>query len=117
MTIAQAATGRSRARIDLLAVVRECAQNIKRAWRTQGNPTAVAENFIDPRTLPRLLAHDPRAAAAVFSAGWASLTQAHRIMAEIATEKNSTIIFPAQFMTTVQEALALLKKDSRPEFR
>jgi hypothetical protein len=52
LTIAQAATGRSRARIDLLAVVRECAQNIKRAWRTQGNPTAVAENFIDPRTLP-----------------------------------------------------------------
>jgi regulator of protease activity HflC (stomatin/prohibitin superfamily) len=33
-------------------------------------------------------------------------------MAEIATEKNSTIIFPAQFMTTVHEALALLKKDS-----
>ena len=33
-------------------------------------------------------------------------------MAEIATEKNSTIIFPAQFMTTVQEALATLKKDS-----
>jgi len=33
-------------------------------------------------------------------------------MAEISTEKNSTIIFPAQFMTTVQEALAVLKKDS-----
>jgi regulator of protease activity HflC (stomatin/prohibitin superfamily) len=33
-------------------------------------------------------------------------------MAEIATEKNSTIIFPAQFMTTVQEALAQLGKDS-----
>src|ERR1700692_2346503 len=33
-------------------------------------------------------------------------------MAEIATEKNSTIIFPAQFMTTVQEALTTLKKDS-----
>jgi regulator of protease activity HflC (stomatin/prohibitin superfamily) len=33
-------------------------------------------------------------------------------MAEIATEKNSTIIFPAQFMTTVQEALVMLKKDS-----
>jgi regulator of protease activity HflC (stomatin/prohibitin superfamily) len=33
-------------------------------------------------------------------------------MAEISTEKNSTIIFPAQFMTTVQEALALLKTDS-----
>ncbi|MFA7309845.1 MAG: SPFH domain-containing protein [Candidatus Paceibacterota bacterium] len=34
-------------------------------------------------------------------------------MAEIATEKNSTIIFPAQFMTTVQEALLTLQKDSR----
>lgn len=33
-------------------------------------------------------------------------------MAEIATEKNSTIIFPAQFMTSVQEALSMLKKDS-----
>ena len=32
-------------------------------------------------------------------------------MAEIATEKNSTIIFPAQFMTTVQEALAQIAKD------
>ncbi len=34
-------------------------------------------------------------------------------MAEIATEKNSTIIFPAQFMTTVQEAFATLRGDSK----
>jgi regulator of protease activity HflC (stomatin/prohibitin superfamily) len=34
-------------------------------------------------------------------------------MAEIAIEKNSTILFPAQFMTTVQEALAVLQKDSQ----
>ena len=34
-------------------------------------------------------------------------------MAEIATEKNSTIIFPAQFMTTVQEAFMTIKGDSR----
>jgi regulator of protease activity HflC (stomatin/prohibitin superfamily) len=33
-------------------------------------------------------------------------------MAEIAVEKNSTIIFPAQFMTTVQEALATMIRDS-----
>jgi regulator of protease activity HflC (stomatin/prohibitin superfamily) len=33
-------------------------------------------------------------------------------MAEIAVERNSTIIFPAQFMTTVQEAVAQLSKDS-----
>ncbi|HET7885257.1 MAG TPA: SPFH domain-containing protein [Bradyrhizobium sp.] len=33
-------------------------------------------------------------------------------MAEISIEKNSTIIFPAQFMTTVQEALAILKQDA-----
>ena len=33
-------------------------------------------------------------------------------MSEIATEKNSTIIFPAQFMTTVQEAFKVLKGDS-----
>ncbi len=30
-------------------------------------------------------------------------------MAEISIEKNSTIIFPAQFMTTVKEALAMMK--------
>ena len=34
-------------------------------------------------------------------------------MAEISTEKNSTIIFPAQFMTTVKEALETLKEDGR----
>jgi hypothetical protein len=34
-------------------------------------------------------------------------------MAEIATEKNSTIIFPAQFMTTVKEALATLREDGQ----
>ena len=33
-------------------------------------------------------------------------------MAEISVEKNSTIIFPAQFMTTVKEALDTLRKDS-----
>jgi regulator of protease activity HflC (stomatin/prohibitin superfamily) len=34
-------------------------------------------------------------------------------MAEIATEKNSTIIFPAQFMTTVREALEMLQQDNK----
>ncbi len=33
-------------------------------------------------------------------------------MAEISVEKNSTIIFPAQFMTTVNEAVAMIKGDS-----
>ena len=33
-------------------------------------------------------------------------------MAEIATEKNSTIIFPAQFMSTVKEAAALIQHES-----
>ena len=33
-------------------------------------------------------------------------------LAEISVEKNSTIVFPTQFMTTVHEALAMLKKDS-----
>ncbi len=32
-------------------------------------------------------------------------------MSEIATEKNSTIIFPAQFMTTVQEAVKVVASD------
>lgn len=34
-------------------------------------------------------------------------------MAEISTEKNSTIIFPAQFMTTVEEALKIVRQDSK----
>src|SRR6185437_5326454 len=34
-------------------------------------------------------------------------------MSEISTEKNSTIIFPAQFMSSVQEAIATIKGDSR----
>lgn len=34
-------------------------------------------------------------------------------MAEISVEKNSTIIFPAQFMTTVSEAVAMIKGDSK----
>jgi len=33
-------------------------------------------------------------------------------MAEISVEKNSTIIFPAQFMTTVTEAIKMIKGDS-----
>lgn len=33
-------------------------------------------------------------------------------MSEISVEKNSTIIFPAQFMTTVQEAVKIIKGDS-----
>jgi regulator of protease activity HflC (stomatin/prohibitin superfamily) len=33
-------------------------------------------------------------------------------MAEISVEKNSTIIFPAQFMTTVREAIAQLTSDA-----
>jgi regulator of protease activity HflC (stomatin/prohibitin superfamily) len=36
-------------------------------------------------------------------------------MAEISIEKNSTIIFPAQFMTTVQDAIALMSMDSAPK--
>lgn len=34
-------------------------------------------------------------------------------MAEISVEKNSTIIFPAQFMTTVQEAMKMITADSK----
>jgi regulator of protease activity HflC (stomatin/prohibitin superfamily) len=34
-------------------------------------------------------------------------------MAEISVEKNSTIIFPAQFMTTVQEAFKMLTSDDK----
>lgn len=34
-------------------------------------------------------------------------------MAEISVEKNSTIIFPAQFMTTVAEAMKIIKSDNQ----
>lgn len=33
-------------------------------------------------------------------------------MAEISVEKNSTIIFPAQFMTTVKEAMSMIRGDN-----
>jgi hypothetical protein len=33
-------------------------------------------------------------------------------MAEISVEKNSTIIFPAQFMTTVKEAMSMIQGES-----
>jgi len=36
-------------------------------------------------------------------------------MAEISVEKNSTIIFPAQFMSTVQDAIAQISKDTTPK--
>lgn len=36
-------------------------------------------------------------------------------MAEIAVEKNSTIIFPAQFMTTVREAIAQMSEETKPK--
>jgi regulator of protease activity HflC (stomatin/prohibitin superfamily) len=34
-------------------------------------------------------------------------------MAEISVEKNSTIIFPAQFMTTVKEAMSMIANDGK----
>ena len=34
-------------------------------------------------------------------------------MAEISVEKNSTIIFPAQFMTTVSEAISMIRGDAK----
>lgn len=34
-------------------------------------------------------------------------------MAEISVEKNSTIIFPAQFMTTISEAIKMINNDSK----
>ena len=34
-------------------------------------------------------------------------------MAEISVEKNSTIIFPAQFMTTIQEAIKFMAADNK----
>jgi hypothetical protein len=43
---------------------------------------------------------------------WAFQLRTLQTMAEISIEKNSTIIFPAQFMTTVQEALAQMGKGS-----
>lgn len=36
-------------------------------------------------------------------------------MAEISVEKNSTIIFPAQFMTTVQEAMKMMQADNKKQ--
>src|ERR1700723_4742464 len=69
----------------------------------------------------KIVAAEGRSQAAVKLGEAAGITTQHPValqlrtlqtMAEISVEKNSTIIFPAQFMTTVQEALAMLKKDS-----
>ncbi len=38
-------------------------------------------------------------------------------MAEISVEKNSTIIFPAQFMTTVQEAIKTIQSDAAKQVK
>jgi regulator of protease activity HflC (stomatin/prohibitin superfamily) len=69
----------------------------------------------------KIVAADGEFQAAVKLGQAADIISAHPValqlrtlqtMAEISIEKNSTIIFPAQFMTTVQEAVAIVAKDS-----
>lgn len=69
----------------------------------------------------KIVAAEGEFQAAVKLGEAADIMQAHPValqlrtlqtMAEISVEKNSTIIFPAQFMTTVKEAIDLLKSDT-----
>jgi hypothetical protein len=71
------------------------------------------------RALLKLASDDPRAAAAVFSAGWASLTQAHRIMAAIATEAVDDAVLTKQlalqrYATSMLVRLRRLKRNTSP---
>ncbi len=70
----------------------------------------------------KIIAADGEFQAAVKLGEAADLISAHPValqlrtlqtMAEISVEKNSTIIFPAQFMTTVQEAVDAISSDRR----
>jgi len=69
----------------------------------------------------KVIAADGEFQAAVKLGEAADLISAHPValqlrtlqtMAEISVEKNSTIIFPAQFMTTVQEAFKMITGDN-----
>ncbi len=69
----------------------------------------------------KIVAAEGEFQAAVKLGEAADIMQAHPValqlrtlqtMAEISVEKNSTIIFPAQFMTTVSEALKTMKLDA-----
>jgi len=73
------------------------------------------------RCRAKIVAADGKFQAAVKLGEAAGIITAHPValqlrtlqtMAEISIEKNSIIIFPAQFMTTVQDAIALMSKDS-----
>src|ERR1700760_1208479 len=69
----------------------------------------------------KIVAAEGEYGAAVKPGGAADIIAQHPValqlrtlqtMAEISIEKNSTIIFPAQFMTTVQDAIAMLSKEA-----
>jgi hypothetical protein len=71
------------------------------------------------RGLLKLAKDDPRAAAAVFSAGWASLTQAHRIMAAIVTGAVDDAVLTKQlalqrYTTSMLVRLRRLKRSTSP---
>jgi hypothetical protein len=79
------------------------------------------ENFQERERRAKIVAAEGEYQAAVKLGQAADIITEHPValqlrtlqtMAEISIEKNSTIIFPAQFMTTVQDAVALMKKDS-----
>ena len=99
----------------------ECARNDSAAWRaavcdcngSHAHRLELAEAKALSTSAPdhrRFFLHAPE--AHIITQHPAALQlRTLQTMAEIATEKNSTIISPAQFMTTVQEAIAMLNKD------
>jgi hypothetical protein len=71
------------------------------------------------RGLLKLAKGDPRSAAATFGAGWESLTQAHRIMAAIATEAADDEVLTKQlalqrYATSLLVRLRRLKRSVSP---
>src|ERR1700731_925486 len=104
-------------------------------WGTQGTVVGI-KDIVVPDKMQRAMATEAEAErerrakivaaegelqAAVKLGEAADIITAHPValqlrtlqtMAEISIEKNSTIIFPAQFMSTVQDAVALMSRDS-----
>jgi hypothetical protein len=83
------------------AMAKEAEAERRRLWPRKGN------------TKPRRSSARPPTSSHCIR--WALQLRTLRTMAEIATEKNSTIVFPAQFMTTVQGGSCSLEKGFRIE--
>lgn len=120
---------------DINAQIRNVIDSHTEPWGAQVTAVEIKDIFL-PENMQRAMAKEAEAErerrakivaaegefqAAVKLGEAADIISAHPValqlrtlqtMAEISVEKNSTIIFPAQFMTTVKEALSMISKDN-----